>query len=394
MTEARKAFVILFSPGLSPRHRLMLGRLKDQGWEVTAAAWDRSGGSTVPEEAARVCDEWQWVKLPAPTWSLKLVLSLPALYRKLWRIMPGRGQADLIMFTHLALLPLVLTAKNPAVYDAPEMYRVDFSHYFKRLRGTARLVVSWIENRLVSRVRGVSTVDSRSGWLAAEYRKHCGRVQVIWNAPALADDPDQDRARALEPEYAGRRVLAFVGGLMREKGLRVALGVTARLKESWPDLLSVFIGPLKDRPDEVERLIRDLGIEDRVKFLPTMGYREMMAHLSWAEVGLALYQNEYHYHLVSAGNGRKFLTYMQAGLPVVGPDFGEVGRLVKMTGVGLLVDTGDVQAVTWAVDWLLGHPDEAVLMGRRGRRAFETEYNWEKEAEKYDRFVRDCLSGP
>ena len=35
-----------------------------------------------------------------------------------------------------------------------------------------------------------------------------------------------------------------------------------------------------------------------------------------------------------------------------------------------------------AMRWVADHPEEAREMGRRGRRAVEEEYNWEKESLK------------
>ena len=73
---------------------------------------------------------------------------------------------------------------------------------------------------------------------------------------------------------------------------------------------------------------------------------------------------------------------MQASLPIVGPTFGEIGRLVLEEGCGLLVDTTDTSAVAAAILELLFNPEQAAEMGCRGRAAIETKYNWEIEQAK------------
>ena len=109
----------------------------------------------------------------------------------------------------------------------------------------------------------------------------------------------------------------------------------------------------------------------------------MLAHLRHAKMGLALYQNVAHYPLVSAGNGRKFFSYMQAGIPIIGPSFSEVGLAVRLAECGILVDTEKVNEVSMAINELLDRPETAARMAMNGRKAFLEHFNWEKEEQKF-----------
>jgi glycosyltransferase involved in cell wall biosynthesis len=70
---------------------------------------------------------------------------------------------------------------------------------------------------------------------------------------------------------------------------------------------------------------------------------------------------------------------MQAGIPIIGPNFGEVGKAVTMADCGLLVDTENANEVSEAITRLLDRPDEASRMAANGRSAFLEHFNWEKE---------------
>lgn len=88
----------------------------------------------------------------------------------------------------------------------------------------------------------------------------------------------------------------------------------------------------------------------------------------------------------------KMFEYMAAGLPVIASDFPLWRQIIDRAGCGKLVDPLDPQAIAEAIDWILAHPDEAESMGRCGREAVETTYNWESEAERLIGFYQRLLS--
>jgi hypothetical protein len=83
---------------------------------------------------------------------------------------------------------------------------------------------------------------------------------------------------------------------------------------------------------------------------------------------------------------------MAAGLPVVASDFPLWRQIVEGTGCRLLVDPRDPQAIASAIGWLFTHPDEAAVMGERGRQAVGTTYNWGVEAKRLLSFYERLLA--
>jgi glycosyltransferase involved in cell wall biosynthesis len=78
----------------------------------------------------------------------------------------------------------------------------------------------------------------------------------------------------------------------------------------------------------------------------------------------------------------KLFEYMAAGLPVIASDFPLWRELIDGVGCGLLVNPNDSLAITGALEWILDHPNEAAVMGERGRAAVEQRLNWDVEARK------------
>jgi glycosyltransferase involved in cell wall biosynthesis len=89
----------------------------------------------------------------------------------------------------------------------------------------------------------------------------------------------------------------------------------------------------------------------------------------------------------------KLFEYMSAGIPVIASNFPLWRDIIEREGCGLVVDPSDPCAIAQAIDRLAANPDEARLMGLRGRKAVEMKYNWENEEKKLFRFYSYLLEG-
>jgi glycosyltransferase involved in cell wall biosynthesis len=88
----------------------------------------------------------------------------------------------------------------------------------------------------------------------------------------------------------------------------------------------------------------------------------------------------------------KMFEYMSAGIPVIASDFDLWRQIVRDSGCGLCVDPMDPCAIAAAIDYLVGHPDEARKMGENGRQAVFSRYNWAQEEAKLIGFYDQLLT--
>jgi glycosyltransferase involved in cell wall biosynthesis len=385
------ALIISFGHSVTERHALMLGALKSKGWSTTFIGWDRGGDQTKSYIYQEVVDEFRWVTLPAPVQSKKLSAKLPQYYYRLWQLLSRLENPDLVIITHIALLPLAYRFSCPKIYDSFEFFSLHMALYFGPLEQFVWPLWRRLEALLVKQVDGVTTVDSYQGWLEKFFRQYKNKVQPIWNFPSKGDDPETTEVEALKEKYGSRQVIALVGGLMKAKGLRVALEAAALVKEKHPASLFLFIGTMKDDAEAVSRLISSRNLETYTLFLPFMPYQMMQAHLKHARIGLVLYQQMLHMPYLGRGTGRMSFTHMQAGIPIVAPDFGDIGAIIKEENCGILTDSTSSAAVAREIMHLLENPETAAAMGRRGRQAFLSKYNWELEEEKFLNFVEKII---
>lgn len=88
----------------------------------------------------------------------------------------------------------------------------------------------------------------------------------------------------------------------------------------------------------------------------------------------------------------KMFEYMSAGIPVIASDFDLWRTIIQESQCGLCVDPLDPAAIASAIDHLVSHRDEAQNMGRNGRQAVLSRYNWGREEAKLIEFYDRLLS--
>jgi glycosyltransferase involved in cell wall biosynthesis len=379
---------------LSPRVEHEVITLSETGYQVHILSWARSLEPLRPVPLRDVLTTE--IHHPAPHGTLRLLPHLLPFYYKVFRQLKGQ-RFDVVHCTHLMLLPLAVFLKRrwhaKMIYD---VYEFHLQETKERLPKPFRWLVpllQWLEGKLVRRTDGVLTIDSAAQELEHYYKRFQPNTAALYNVPDPHPSLDKGKLDVLRGKYANRRIVLYVGGLSEAKGALMALEAARPVIAKHQQVLFLFIGIFQEKSTEerFRKTISDYKLGDHVEFIPWLPYEEMLHYVAISEVGLALHQPIPRFFKVSKGNGRKFFTYMQFGIPVVGPEFGEVGQVVREEGCGLLVDTTNPQAIAQAICHLLSHTEEARRMGERGRRAIQTRYNWSQEKRKLLRVYERAL---
>ena len=363
---------------LSPRVEQEIIALCAAGYRIHVMSWARAQetGSYKPREGVTL----EAIQFPAPKGTLRLLFYLPRLYSQLRRNLKGRAY-DIVHCTHVMLLPFAVfwgrRHKAKIVYDVYEFHLEEIAEKLPRPLRWAIPLLRRLESVLVRRTNGVLTVDSKDGWLEHHYRRYSNNVAVLYNVPDINFSLNPEKIQQLGNRYQDRSVVLYVGGLSREKGAIQAIEIAKRVAQRAPESLFLFIGAFQGKTEEAfwDR-IHAQGLQGNVEFISWLPYNEMLHYVAISKVGLILHQPTARYHLLGKGNGRKAFTYMQLGIPIVAPEFGEVGQVVREELCGILVNTLNPQEVADAIVHLLGNPSEARVLGERGRKAILEKYNW------------------
>jgi glycosyltransferase involved in cell wall biosynthesis len=299
-----------------------------------------------------------------------------------WRMFRAvaRARPRVAHFHDPELLPWALLLQFcgiKVVYDVHEdvprqiLHNPWLSPLKRRLLPPLISLAEWIGARLISGLVVATPVILK--------RFPARKTVLVRNFPLLEElqtpAPIRMRDRPLEFTYVGfisevRNIYAMI-----EAVTRVQPPAHLRLAGSFA-------------AEEMERRARAMPEWSAVRFEGWTSREGVASILADGRAGLVILKPIEH-EMVSLPI--KLFEYMAAGLPVIFSDFPVWREIVESADCGLLVDPLDLGAIVAAMQWVADNPDEAEIMGARGRRAIEDRYNWEREAGALVAFYQDRL---
>jgi glycosyltransferase involved in cell wall biosynthesis len=305
---------------------------------------------------------------------------LPKLARRLlsaWRA-ARRAGASLYHLHDPELIPVGLLLKlrgARVVYDAHEDTPLDLQslgdvHWRARVLARAYRAANRLAGRRFDAIVAATPGVARS--FPAEKTIVARNFPLTAEAGAFVGPRHRER----------RREVIYIGRISQDRGARE---MTAAATMAGATL--ILAGP--GRQPFLDAMRQEAGWAS-VDYRGWLSREEIATALQGARAGLVVLHPRKAY-LESLPV--KLFEYMAAGIPVIASDFPLWRSIVAGAGCGVLVDPADPAAIATAIERLLGDPDEAEEMGRRGREAVRETYNWERESrqllERYALLLRD-----
>ena len=154
------------------------------------------------------------------------------------------------------------------------------------------------------------------------------------------------------------------------KGLYYLLLAVSKIAGNHPIRLIVVGTPNKN--GSVVKLIKTLGIKDRVTFTGRIDHEEFVRQ--YARASLAVVPSVYEGFGLPAGEA------MACKVPVISTTGGALPEVLGDAGV--LVPPADAEALAKAISDLLGDPDRGRRLGQAGYRRVQENFTWKRAAEK------------
>lgn len=222
-----------------------------------------------------------------------------------------------------------------------------------------------------------SAITAVSSWLARGAADiGSSPAPIVAPMPVLTDlfFPDDTR----EPSR-----LLFVGKLSPQKGLDRLLRAMAAMTHR-ASLTVVGAGRVDD--SALRALARDLGVDDRIEWLPILSQSELAVQYRRTAV-----------HVIPALDEGLGLTAVEALLsetPVVAFDSGGMPDIVLHGRTGMLVPAGDEARLAAALDDLLSDDARRAAMGEAGREHAQSIFGVRAVARRYAAIYRAAARAP
>ncbi len=180
------------------------------------------------------------------------------------------------------------------------------------------------------------------------------RIEIVPPGVDHAFFSPGERRGARQALHLGEHpVMLFVGRIQPLKGADVAIRALGELSAAHPDALLLVVGGAsgQDGPAEevhVRRLVAELGLESRVRFVPPQPHHLLSTYYRAADVCVVPSRSE-SFGLVA-------LEAAACGTPVVAADVGGLATLVDHGRTGFLVDERDPVAYAGFTERVLSDP--------------------------------------
>jgi glycosyltransferase involved in cell wall biosynthesis len=273
-------------------------------------------------------------------------------------------------------LPLVTTVHHPITSDL-RIALMAARNPWQRL-----LIRRWhsflnMQKKVVTQLHNVVTVSDCSRQdIARDFGLQPAGIGLVHNGidtEMFCPLPDIER-RPL-------RLMATCSADAPLKGLRYLLRAYAQLLDKYPELELLVVS--KPKPGgKTEKLLRYLGVTDRVKFVNNISTEQMVRY--YAEATVAVVPSVYEGFGLPAGEA------MACGVPVISTDGGALPEVVGDAGV--IVPAKSIEGLARAINELLQNPARRDELGEAGKRRIDDTFCWDVCAREMTDYYRQVLA--
>jgi glycosyltransferase involved in cell wall biosynthesis len=265
-----------------------------------------------------------------------------------------------------------------SLYLASRLYGGKFIYDCHEVQAEAGRIQHALERRFIHRADAIINVsEGRAAHQAAQYHVLASEILVIHNYPELPEE-----LGPMLPEGATTR-LVFSGGFhLRDNRLDDFLRILKGVPHVELDLIAFGYG---DSGRRLDALIEELGLRDRVRFLPLVPYNKLMRTLTSYDLAVNMLTNPEQSISKRYPAINKTYEYLAAGLPIICSNLEAFEEEVVGQGVGISIDPTRMERGRDAVRAFISDRDGREVMRETARRLAVEKYNWATESCKLKR---------
>lgn len=302
---------------------------------------------------------------------------LAGLFRAAWL---GPDAPDGIAQMNFRCLLSLWRRKTPVIWHARRNNEMIVGVLLRALGWPLKLIFTsaaqrhhtWITRWLVNRMEAIIATSD----VSASYLKREATV-VPHGVDSSVYAPPIDRAAAFaEAKLPGRYAIGCFGRVRAQKGTDLFIDAMCELLPRYPDFSAVIVGAIT--PDQAafgnaqKQKIEAAGLSDRIVILGELPIEDVQRWFQRLTIYAFTSRNE--------GYGLTLIEAMAAGAALVATRAGAAELVVTDGDTGVLVPTGDADALAKAIEPLMQNPEAANAMGVRARKRVVENFSLDAEA--------------
>jgi glycosyltransferase involved in cell wall biosynthesis len=274
----------------------------------------------------------------------------------------------------LVAIYLKIFKRKKIIYDVHEYYIDVLPLSSPQRRMFLGFMLYLVEPLFCSYFDVIITTDEG---IAKRYKKFNKKVYPLINFPSFEIFKPSNN-QYIKKKYENCEVIIYVGGMSEERGILELIKAAHRISNTYPLVKLLLLGTFgtKDFEDKCTGYVKSNDINENVEFLGFVPHKEIPKYINAADVGTVLLHPTTRF--IKTAYPIKLFEYMICGKPVIASNLSAMGKIVKESECGILVDPTDIDEITEAIIYLIEHQEEAKKMGENGRRAVEDKYNWDE----------------
>lgn len=264
------------------------------------------------------------------------------------------------------------------VYDAHEDFASMVYQNNKIMISLLRTVELFLVKLFADRV---ITVNSS---LQSYFQKTKVKTHVLMNVPLLSIQEMEQEKGAKSKDFT----LGYIGHIIWGRGYRTLLPLCEYLVKSGISVKVLIVGggPFKE---SFEKMIAHRGLQEYFVLTGEVPHDAIPSYLRKIDIGLLLFRPVRYNNIIATPN--KLFEYMAFGIPIVASDLPEIRKIIQETRAGILVDPSNAEEIAESITYLADNPEIVEEMGKNGKKAFQTKYNWDAQSSELVKVYKELV---
>ncbi len=272
------------------------------------------------------------------------------------------------------------------VYDSHEIYIETINQFFPRyssfpksiifntLKGVMRRHGRKVESKIAIKVNVFFTVNSSlANYFETIYKVK--DVKILMNLPKLSVNVKPDAIFSYHKALnisENKKIVLYQGALNEGRGLRIMVEACTKIDDGIV-LVILGNGTLKNT---LKQMVKNLGIEQKVKFLDAVSSKELPSYTLGADFGINLLED---YNLSKKfASPNKLFEYIHAGIPIISSFSPENDLLYNQYFLGLQC-SNDSNDVAKTINQCCKFSNEKITEIKGVLNDVKMKYNWENQ---------------